>query len=163
MMIVIGVGNEFRGDDAAGLVAARRLRESGVVVEEHQGDMAALIERWKGAESLILIDAVAPRRTPGAIYRLDASAPLDRELFNTSTHAFSLADAVELSRALGTLPPHVVVFGIEAANVAAAMGLSPAVEVALPRFLKVVQDFVSSQICSRGLQPAFWDSRNIAF
>jgi hydrogenase maturation protease len=139
MMMVIGVGNEFRGDDAAGLVAARRLRESGLLVHEHQGDMAALIDRWKGADSLILIDAVAPGRTPGAIYRLDArSAPLDRELFNTSTHAFGLADAVELSRSLGTLPQHVLVFGIEAGNLALGVGLSPEVEVVLPRLMNEV-------------------------
>src|SRR5215470_9912500 len=139
MMMLIGVGNEFRRDDAAGLVAARRLRESGIVVEEHHGDMAALIERWEGVDSLILIDAVAPGRTPGAIYHLDASAaPLDRELFSTSTHAFSLADAVELSRALGTLPPHVLVFGIEATNLALGIGLSAEVEAALPGLLNEV-------------------------
>src|SRR5262249_54390602 len=68
--------------------------------------------RWNGADSLVLIEAVAPGRTPGAIYRLDASvAPLDRELFTASTHAFSLADAVELSRSLGTLPLRALVFG----------------------------------------------------
>jgi hydrogenase maturation protease len=101
--------------------------------------MLALVERWKGVDSLILIDAVAPRRTPGAIYRLDASAaPLDRELFNTSTHAFGLADAVELSRLLGTLPQHVVVFGIEAGNLAMGVGLSPEVEVALPGLMNEV-------------------------
>jgi hydrogenase maturation protease len=138
-MIVIGVGNEFRGDDAAGIVAARWLCESGFPAEEHQGDMATLIERWKGADSLILIDAVAPVRTPGAIYRLDASAaPLDRKLFNTSTHAFSLADAVELSRVLATLPPHVLVFGIEARNLAMGAGLSREVEMALRRLVNEV-------------------------
>jgi hydrogenase maturation protease len=139
MMLVIGVGNEFRGDDAAGIVVARRLCERGLPIVEHQEDMAALVERWKGADSLILIDAVAPGRTPGAIYRLDASAaPLDRELFNTSTHAFSLADAVELSRALGTLPRQVVVFGIEAGNVATGPGISAEIEAALPELMKEV-------------------------
>ena len=138
-MMVIGVGNEFRRDDAAGLAAARRLRESGLLVLEHQGDMAALIEKWKGADKLILIDAVAPVRKPGTIYRLDASAaPLDRELFATSTHAFSLADAVELSRAMGTLPPDVLVFGIEAINLALGIGLSPEVEAALPGLVNEV-------------------------
>jgi hydrogenase maturation protease len=138
-MLIIGVGNEFRGDDAAGLVAARRLRESGLVVEEHQGDMAALIGRWKGADCLIIIDAAAPGRTPGAIYRLDAStASLDRELFNTSTHGFGLAEAIEVSRALGTLPPHVLVFGIEARNLAMGIGVSAEVEAALPPLMDEV-------------------------
>jgi hydrogenase maturation protease len=138
-MLVIGVGNEFRGDDAIGLIAARRLREYGVLAHEHQGDIATLMEKWKGADSLILIDAVAPGHSAGAIYRFDASASaLDRELFNTSTHAFGLADAVELSRTLGTLPRRVVVFGIEARNLSIGIDMSPEVEASLTGLLKEV-------------------------
>jgi hydrogenase maturation protease len=131
-VIVIGVGNEFRHDDAAGLVAARRLRERGIPAEEHDGDPAALIERWQGIDGLILIDAVQSSAPAGALHVVDASAsPLDPELFKNSTHALGLADAVELSRTLGTLPPHVLVFGIEARDVTAGVGLSPEVEGAL--------------------------------
>jgi hydrogenase maturation protease len=137
--MVVGVGNDFRHDDAAGLIAARRLRAFGIPAEEHQGDFATLIETWKEADSLILIDAIAPGSAPGAVYRLNASAsPLDRQMFNTSTHSFGLADAVGLSRTLGTLPPEVVVFGIVAKNVAIGMGLSPEVEASLPQLVKEV-------------------------
>jgi hydrogenase maturation protease len=137
--MVIGVGNDFRHDDAAGLFAARRLRAFGILAEEHQGDFGTLIERWKGADRLILIDAIAPGCVPGAIYRLNASASsLDGQIFNTSTHSFGLADAIELSRTLGTLPPKVVVFGIVAKNVAVGVGLSPEVEASLPELVKAV-------------------------
>lgn len=137
--MVVGVGSEFRHDDATGLIAARRLRDFGISAEEYQGDFATLIERWKDADNLILIDAIAPGRIPGAIYRLNASAsPLDRQVFNTSTHAFGLADAIELSRTFGTLPPKVVVFGIVAMNVAMGVGLSPEVEASLPELVKEV-------------------------
>ena len=44
--LVIGLGNAARGDDAAGLVAARRL--GGV---EHEGDLLALLDVWEGADS----------------------------------------------------------------------------------------------------------------
>jgi hydrogenase maturation protease len=143
-LLVVGVGNDFRRDDAAGLVAARRLRDCGILAEEHRGDFATLMERWKDADILILIDAIAPGRTPGAVHRLNASAsPLDREVFNTSTHAFGLADALELSRILGTLPRKVLVFGIEAKNLAVGVGLSPEVEANLPMLVKEVLDCVS--------------------
>jgi len=133
------VGNDFRHDDAAGLIAARRLRDSGIPAEEHQGDFATLIERWKDAGTLILIDAIAPGRVPGAMYRLNAStSPLDREACNTSTHVFGLVEVIELSRALGTLPPKVLVFGIEAKNLAVGVGLSPEVELSLPELVKEV-------------------------
>jgi len=138
-IVVVGVGNDFRHDDAAGLIAARRLRDCGIPAQEHQGDLATLIERWKGADSLILIDAIAPGRVPGAMYRLNAStSPLDRQVCNTSTHAFGLADVIELSRTLGTLPPKVLVFGIEAKDLTVGVGLSPEVEANLPELVKEV-------------------------
>ena len=44
----------------------------------------------------------------------------------------------ELSRTLGTLPPKVLVFGIEARNLAVGVGLSPEVEVNLPVLVQEV-------------------------
>jgi hydrogenase maturation protease len=138
-MIVIGLGNEFRHDDAIGLIAARRLRERGVPAEEHEGDLAILMDRWKRADGLILIDAVISGAAPGTVHRLDVSAsPLNRELFKSSTHALGLADAVELSRTLDTLPARVLVFGVEVGDLSAGIGLSPNVERALPSLLEEV-------------------------
>jgi hydrogenase maturation protease len=137
--MVVGVGNEFRHDDAAGLIAARRLRDCGIPAQEHQGDFATLMETWKDADILILIDAIASGRIPGTMHCLNASAlPLDQQVLNTSTHAFALADALELSRTLGTLPPEVLVFGIEAKNLAVGVGLSLEVEVNLPLLIKEI-------------------------
>jgi hydrogenase maturation protease len=51
--------------------------------------------------------------------------------FHYSTHAFSVAEAVELARSLDQLPAHLVVYGIEGANFAAGVELSPAVEQAV--------------------------------
>ena len=47
--LVIGIGNDFRGDDAAGLMVARRLRGTplhDVEIVESAGDAAALMELW---------------------------------------------------------------------------------------------------------------------
>ncbi|HID50757.1 MAG TPA: hydrogenase maturation protease, partial [Anaerolineae bacterium] len=58
-MLVIGVGNIFRGDDSVGLVVARRVREAAppdVVVLEQSGEGAALMEAWREAEFVILVD-----------------------------------------------------------------------------------------------------------
>ena len=138
-MMVIGIGNEFQHDDAVGLIAARRLRDLGVHAEEHEGDPAALMDRWKRAESLILIDAITSGAAAGTLHRLNASSlPLNREIFKSSTHVLGLADSVELSRALGTLPPRVFVFGLEARDLTAGVGLSPEVACALPELIEEV-------------------------
>jgi hydrogenase maturation protease len=138
-MIAIGLGNEFRHDDAIGLIAARRLRDRGMPAEEHEGDLAALMERWKLTDRLILMDAIRSGAAPGTVRRLDVSAsPLSREAFKSSTHAMGLADAIELSRTLGTLPVCVLVFGVEVLDLSPGIGLSGEVERALPDLLEKV-------------------------
>jgi hydrogenase maturation protease len=115
-ILILGVGNEYRCDDAAGLMVARRLRERslpGVEVREHDGEAASLMDTWRGAGEVILVDAVVADAEPGQILRLDVHAqPIPRTLFRCSTHAFGAAEAVELSRALGELPPRFIVYGI---------------------------------------------------
>jgi len=115
-LLILGVGNEYRSDDAAGLLVARQLRERrlpGVEVCEHAGEAASLMEAWRGVGEVILVDAVAADAEPGQIVRLDVHArPIPRALFRCSTHAFGVAEAIELSRALGELPPRFIVYGV---------------------------------------------------
>ena len=132
--LVIGLGNEYRGDDAVGLVVARRLREAApesVRVLEESGEGAALIESWQGADFVILIDAVYLGAKPGTIHRFDAHVqPIASKFFRFSTHDFGVAQAVELARALGRLPPRLIVYGVEGKSFEAGVGLSPEVEAA---------------------------------
>jgi hydrogenase maturation protease len=132
---VIGVGNEWRRDDAAGLVVARRLRDTlltGVRVVEHEGEPLDLIEEWSAASEAIVIDAVNSDAEPGTIHRLEAvSTRLAAEQFRGSTHALSVAEAVELARALERLPDRLLVYGIEGRSFTAGSGLTAEVEQAV--------------------------------
>jgi len=72
---VIGVGNEWRGDDAVGLLVARRLKEDQLPQEEVaecRGTLTAVREAWKDAAGVIVVDAVVSGGLPGTIYRFDA-------------------------------------------------------------------------------------------
>ena len=132
--LIIGLGNEYRGDDAVGLIVVRRLREAApesVRVLEESGEGAALLESWQDADTVILIDAVHSGAKPGTIHRFDAHVqPIARKFFRFSTHAFGVAEAVELARALGRLPPRLIVYGVEGKTFEAGAGLSPEVEAA---------------------------------
>jgi hydrogenase maturation protease len=116
-VLVIGIGNEFRGDDAIGLLAVRdvgTMRLPGVRIVESRGDGARLMRMWKGMSTVLLIDAVHSGSPPGTLHRLDASQhPIPARFLCTSSHQFGVAEAVETSRALGELPPTVIVFGVE--------------------------------------------------
>jgi hydrogenase maturation protease len=121
--LIIGIGNEYRCDDAAGLIVARRLKErlaESVNVLEQSGDGAALMGAWQGAKTVIIIDAVTSGAAPGTIHRFDANTrPIPKGDFRYSTHAFGVAEAIELSRALGEFPRSLGGYGIEGKNFAA--------------------------------------------
>ncbi len=133
--LVIGLGNPDRGDDAVGLHVARQVATLGlpdVVVEEAGGDSLALLDRWAAVRRVVLIDAAASIALPGRIHRLDPLAgPLPRDFALGSTHAFGLAEAVELARTVGLLPQRMTIYAIEAVCFDSGAALSPAVAAAV--------------------------------
>jgi hydrogenase maturation protease len=141
-ILIIGLGNDYRGDDAAGRIVARRLATAGgnVRVLEESGEGASLIEAWKGANFVILIDAVHSGRAPGTIHRFDTAIQhVPGSFFHYSTHAFSVAEAVELARALDQLPSRLIVYGIEGKNFDSREGLSPEVAAAATEVFRMVK------------------------
>jgi hydrogenase maturation protease len=130
-MLIIGVGNAMRRDDGVGPYVARRLEplmpESGHVIEQ-SGEGSNLMEAWAGEDVVILIDAVRSSAEPGTVTRFDAVADtVPGGFFHYSTHAFSVAEAIELSRVMELLPEVLVVYGIEGEDFESGQGLSPVV------------------------------------
>lgn len=131
---MIGIGNRYRSDDGAGLAVAERLhRAPGLDVRSCEGEPVALLDDWDGAGTVLVIDAVSSGAEPGTIHRLDASAsPLPASLRgSTSTHAFGLADAIELARVLDRLPSQLTVYGIEGQTFTSGTALSDPVVAAV--------------------------------
>lgn len=152
---IIGLGTELRGDDAVGLLSARRLRALvGDRAEVVEAEMAGveLLELMKGAQVVMLIDAVRSGQLPGTIHRLDASSgPIAPELFPRSTHAVGVADALELARALGVLPPTVIVYGIEVGDTEVGHPLSPEVGHALDKLIQLVLQETDEPACTNSI------------
>ena len=131
---IIGCGNFDRGDDAAGVLVARRLQTLGVgtlgvEITEQSGDSFSLMDCWLGSEHVILVDATAPRGTPGQIRDWNAHAnTLPENVFPCSTHAFGVREAVELARTVNRLPQTLLIYGIEGRQFSFGAPLSPEVE-----------------------------------
>lgn len=136
-VLVVGLGNDLRGDDAAGIEVALRLRQSrarpGIRISVHPGDPAELLELWAGTKAAVLVDCMRSGAPAGTIRRFDAGhRPLPAQRRgSTSSHVFALMDTIELGRALQRLPPHLLVYAVEGRRFEAGSGLSPQVEMAL--------------------------------
>jgi hydrogenase maturation protease len=151
---IVGVGNEFRGDDAVGILIARGVRGGatppGLEVLEEHGEPVGIIDRVAACDAVVIVDAMRSGAAPGTVRRFDvtrAALPVALRT-RTSTHAVPLADAVELGRALGRLPPRVVVFAVEGCSFGPGAGLSAAVRDAVPAATDAVR--AEAAVLARG-------------
>ena len=131
-MIVVGVGNRSRGDDAVGIRVVERLKGS-VECYESNGDPSELIVLFGSAADVVVVDAMVSGSPPGTVTSTEialgtassATVPLRSQ---ASTHGFGVFEALELARILGTIPSRLTVIGIEGANFSPGAPLSPMLE-----------------------------------
>ena len=138
--VVIGIGNDFRRDDAVGLTVADQVAERNlprVRVVTGIGEPAALLEAWSGATRAVVVDAAAGADSaPGRIRRWTA-----RDLEATaavSSHALGLTQTCALGQALARMPDELVIFTIEVADMNHGIGLTPAVAAAVPDLVDAI-------------------------
>jgi hydrogenase maturation protease len=146
-IVVVCIGNRYRGDDAAGLAVAERVRAQApadVSVTVFEEEPTRLIDAFADADVALVVDAVSTGAPVGTVHRFDASdAALPSRDFRSSTHALGISDAVELARALGRLPARTLVFGVEGCAFPAREGMSPAVSDAVERAAAAVLEEVA--------------------
>ena len=147
--LVIGVGNPDRGDDAVGRAVAARLKgrlPGDIEVLEETGEMTALLECLEEADEAWLVDASASGAAPGTIRRFDvAVAPLPNAVMAMSTHGFGMAEAIEMARAMGSLPATCIVFAVEGASFEAGESLSEPVAAAAPRVAEQIMAEIAGE------------------
>ncbi|MEX2480652.1 MAG: hydrogenase maturation protease [Gammaproteobacteria bacterium] len=149
---IIGIGNPDRGDDALGPAVIATLATDPPAAAELatvSGDMLALLEQWQSDDAVFLVDALAPGQAPGQVVRLDAGRDvLAQELANfASSHAFNLAEAIELGRALGRLPATLVVYGAEGVSFEPGAALNPAVSAAVAEIARRLRE--DCRVCTK--------------
>ncbi|HKH98251.1 MAG TPA: hydrogenase maturation protease [Candidatus Sulfotelmatobacter sp.] len=127
-MLIIGCGNRQRGDDAAGVLAAERLRALGIAAETCSGESSELIEAWAGAGDVIVIDAVVTGAPAGTVHVWEGRELPAFATSRGSTHGLGVAEALRLAHALGRLPTEVRVYGIEGMRFEMGCSISPEAE-----------------------------------
>lgn len=145
-VLVVGVGNDLRGDDRAGVEVARRLRDratrTGIDVDVAGAEPTGLLDLWAAREAVVLVDTMSSGVPPGTIRRLDAShrALPSSVLGSCTTHALGVAEVIELGRALGRLPRRLIVFAVEGRTFAVGAPLSRELEACVPSLAEAVLD-----------------------
>jgi hydrogenase maturation protease len=135
--IVIGLGNPFRRDDAAGLAVARGVRHAKAF--QRPNGCLDLLDLWEGAEDVVVVDAMRSGRAPGTVRVFDAlSEAMDVADGFASTHGLGLLSAVGIGRALGRMPDRLLVYGIEVADARPGVMMSNAVTAAVDRVIEEV-------------------------
>ncbi len=148
-VVVAGLGSEYRRDDGAGpLVAERAVMQAGQgTVIGPLADPLDLLGEWDDADLAVVVDAVHSGRVPGTLTTVDLVDGPGGELPGghgraTGTHGIGLAGVLRLARAVGQAPGRVVVVGIEGDDFGQGIGLSPAVQAAVPAAVSRVVDLI---------------------
>jgi hydrogenase maturation protease len=112
-MLIICCGNPDCGDDGAGPLVAGHLNEMNIQAHLCRGEALSLLEAWRDAEDVLIVDAVSTGAPAGTIFLWDApAAPLASRWFRCSTHAPGVAEAVALAGVLDRLPRRLRICGI---------------------------------------------------
>jgi len=159
-ILVAGVGNIFRGDDAFGVEVVARLARRALPADVRvvdfgiRGhDLAYAIAQ--GYDVVILVDATCRGGAPGTLYALEpdarncATAPV--HCASESTHGVNLPAVFQLVRLLDVSMPCVRLVGCEPLTLGTdedgAMGLSEPVRAALDGAVEMIEGLIAESHC----------------
>lgn len=143
-VLVAAVGNVLRRDDGFGPAVAARLPplpEGAEVIETGIGGVALLQELLAGCDGLILIDAVDRGAPPGTVFLIEPEVGEAEHV--PDLHLANPERVLTMAKALGCLPPRVLIVGCQPADVdELGERLSPPVERAVELAAKRVREAV---------------------
>ena len=149
-VLVAGIGNLFLSDDGFGSEVARRLAaeplpEGVRVVDYGIRGMHLAYDLLDGYDALVVVDALPGTGAPGDLALLEVG-PDDLGDGELDAHGMApVAVLASLGQLGGTLPPTYVV-GCQPADVGEGIGLTPAVESAVPKAIELVHDVLAGHL-----------------
>ena len=155
-ILIAGVGNELRQDDAFGVLLAQRLQEEGElpasvrVMEIGSAGLHLVQQLFDGYEVLVLLDIVKWGGPAGTIHFREVEVkdvsqlPEDeKNEFLADMHYINPLKALMMAKALHVLPRQVLFLGCESVeHEEIGIGVSPAVAAAMPAAFARVRDWV---------------------
>jgi hydrogenase maturation protease len=161
-VLVAGVGNKLRADDAFGVEVASRLMKmdlpQGVkVVETGIGGIALVQELQSGYDALVIVDAVDRGRPPGHVMLIAVEVPHvddmewgERYDFLADVHLATPERALIMSKALGVLPEDTLMVGCqpvdaETPGIPMSPEVTAACDVAVREILRHLEELIGTE------------------
>ena len=146
-VLVLGIGNILMGDEGVGVRAIERLQQEHwpphvTVVDGGTGGFH-LHEYLREYSPIVMVDATMDGQAPGTVSVLRPKYASDFPRVLTA-HDIGLRDLIETAALLGPLPDITLITVTIAEIKSMVMGLSPAVEAALPMVAALVHETVAT-------------------
>ena len=138
-ILVLALGNDIMGDDAAGLVAAKSLKEEFGERIDFVNSIEtglALLDLMSGYERVLLLDSIVTgEHQPGAI--LEFSASEFETVLGCSPHFMGLPDVIDLADRLSIdFPQNIRILALEIEQVFEfSANLSHDIKLSLPEYI----------------------------
>jgi len=161
-VLVLGLGNLLLRDDGVGLELLKRLRtlyagHPNVEFVDGGTQGVALLGQLEGRRGLLILDACT-LDDGGVDDSPSSSVKLIRDLVERpcaqgiGPHGANASGLLASAQLLGDLPPEVVLVGVTPVVLETRVGLSPAVEAALPEALetaaKILDELLEARRCT---------------
>ncbi len=144
--LLVGVGNVLRRDDGVGVRAAEQMAGLGLSPEIEVCDVGTVglkaAQLLEGRKLVVVVDAIDSRAAPGTVFRLAPEQLRPYVKSAVSLDDLHLLDALNETRLVGTAPEEVVVLAVQGGDWSLGIGLSPAVEAALEKVVRLAGELL---------------------
>ena len=153
-IVLIGIGQKFRGDDAIGpeVVLAweekypQKSKKLQVKISPLPG--LELLGLFEGAKTAILVDAVQSGAKAGTIHITSAEQLVSFGAGSGSVHGFGVAETLALGRLANpeAIPENLIIIGIEAKNLDVGSPISAEVRESIPKAVAKLDEILCHYI-----------------
>lgn len=153
-ILVLGIGQSFRGDDAAGLEAVNLWQvqhpESAARVNVEFPELPGLdlLDWFAGMDVAIVVDAIRWSANAGTVIRLGSHELASFTPDTTSSHGWGVAETLHLGFSLypSLSKCRITLFGIVGRDYAIGARLCPEVQAAMPKVAGMIESEIQNSI-----------------
>lgn len=144
--LIIGVGNDLRGDDALGIRVVQLLENEHPDLGEYmtiQGDVSRVINYW-GDRDILMVDAISSNYyEPGMIHMVCSVDDLIKDKQHQySTHGLGITEALHMGQLIHSVPSSLLFIGVEGVQWKMGDPLSEKVEHSIPIVKQRVLNYI---------------------